>query len=530
MKLLWISNFGYNNSYDYVTETLLRALQGKYSAEYEIYLYCTGQTKSDSFPQIASVKLGIPKERIFYLKIHKAEFPTPEEAEFMKNHLVGVNHLKFVYQTVKPDVVISLNDFSPVIIQKQAADILGIPLIPYIPCDQHRLSPTIEMFNYKFPAVISPSKHSSDIYLQNMECPVYTLPHIIDLADYHQLPNRGELRKKWLGSAVNDDTFVVCAVNRNNVRKRLDILVEIFNQFAKDKSNVLLCLKTSAHDPEERFSSVYAPSYNLTQLEKMPKIKLITDELNMEELNEIYNIGNVGLTTTSGEGFGLTPCEMSLCKIPQLVPNHTSHPWLFGEDYPGLIPCKIYSNAVARSFLPLERINNDIIPIFKIFGHYKTDHEEVKEGLEKSKGIFDLLLTGDLEVRARSDIPAFTEITDLVEFIDKNIENYVQIQVLLHTNIEYIQKTDFTKLFGKRWELRKSYQVNAKMLESYVQDDGGAGIVDKAATIELLNKLYRNPALIDEWGEHCYNQIQPRFSKECVTDTMHDILSLFRKK
>jgi glycosyltransferase involved in cell wall biosynthesis len=46
-----------------------------------------------------------------------------------------------------------------------------------------------------------------------------------------------------------------------------------------------------------------------------PKPMHLTDE----EVNDIYNAGDVGISTTRGEGFGLTPVEHMYLNRPQVV-------------------------------------------------------------------------------------------------------------------------------------------------------------------------------------------------------------------
>ena len=43
----------------------------------------------------------------------------------------------------------------------------------------------------------------------------------------------------------------------------------------------------------------------------------------VDMLNTIYNVCDVGVNTCKGEGWGLVNFEHVACKIAQVIPNHT---------------------------------------------------------------------------------------------------------------------------------------------------------------------------------------------------------------
>ena len=52
----------------------------------------------------------------------------------------------------------------------------------------------------------------------------------------------------------------------------------------------------------------------------------------VEALNNFYNAADCFLTTTLGEGFGITAVEAMATGIPVIAPNNTSTPELLGKD------------------------------------------------------------------------------------------------------------------------------------------------------------------------------------------------------
>jgi len=134
-----------------------------------------------------------------------------------------------------------------------------------------------------------------------------------------------------------DGSFIVLNVNRNQPRKRLDIALEGFSLFVKDKpENVKYYHHAGLQDV----------GWNILKLAKRfgmdGRIILTNMEIGVQKvsdirLNQIYNGCDVGLNTSMGEGWGLPNVEHAATGAVQLVPNHSACRELF-EDCGLLIP------------------------------------------------------------------------------------------------------------------------------------------------------------------------------------------------
>jgi glycosyltransferase involved in cell wall biosynthesis len=51
-----------------------------------------------------------------------------------------------------------------------------------------------------------------------------------------------------------------------------------------------------------------------------------------EIINEIYNATDLLISTTGGEGWGLSTTEAMACKVPVVVPNHTALTEIISDD------------------------------------------------------------------------------------------------------------------------------------------------------------------------------------------------------
>lgn len=133
--------------------------------------------------------------------------------------------------------------------------------------------------------------------------------------------------------------FVVLNVNRNQQRKRLDLTVQCFCEWVLEGKIDDAFLMIQACPTGER-------EYDVTQLMKyyglpdrlfhtVPNI-----ETGMEERDLVwtYRCADVGLTTTQGEGFGLTTFEMMALGIPMIVPDWAALGELC-EDAAIRVPC-----------------------------------------------------------------------------------------------------------------------------------------------------------------------------------------------
>jgi len=165
--------------------------------------------------------------------------------------------------------------------------------------------------------------------------------------------------------------FLVLNANRFYPRKRLDLTVAGFAEFARSHPNAYLYLHLGAVSPQQS-ASLHAQAAALGVADRV-LINLHDPSgapLSVERLNLLYNACDVGLTTAMGEGWGLASFEHAATGAPQIVPNHTT----FMENWTGaaemLRPvgrehifyefCDMFVVAPGDVALALGRIHDDI--------------------------------------------------------------------------------------------------------------------------------------------------------------------------
>lgn len=154
---------------------------------------------------------------------------------------------------------------------------------------------------------------------------VKVLPHGVDFSRFVDIPR--EEAKRQMG--FEEDDYVVINMNRNSYRKQWCTTIKAFLEFLKDQDmnpNIkLYCGCVSKTDdgydiPELIFMECVRRGMDpMTVLNKHIFINPRPLHLTDEEVNKAYNVGDVGMNTCCGEGFGLTTMEHAYFNRPQIV-------------------------------------------------------------------------------------------------------------------------------------------------------------------------------------------------------------------
>jgi glycosyltransferase involved in cell wall biosynthesis len=127
-----------------------------------------------------------------------------------------------------------------------------------------------------------------------------------------------------LDDAEHLDAFIVLNANRNMPRKRIDLTMQGFAQFAKDKpANVKLYLHMATEDTGWNVL-ILAKRYGIFDRLIMTQADNSRPAFSDEQLNLLYNACDVGITTVTGEAWGMVSFEHAATRAAQIVPRHTS--------------------------------------------------------------------------------------------------------------------------------------------------------------------------------------------------------------
>lgn len=115
--------------------------------------------------------------------------------------------------------------------------------------------------------------------------------------------------------------FIVLNVNRNQSRKRLDLTVQCFCEWVKEKNIDDAFLMIQAAPTGEAEYDIYQLMEYYGCVDRLSIYYPDKGEgIPENDLVWTYRCADVGITTTQGEGFGLTTFEMMALGIPTIVP------------------------------------------------------------------------------------------------------------------------------------------------------------------------------------------------------------------
>lgn len=199
--------------------------------------------------------------------------------------------------------------------------------------------------------------------------------HGVDVGKYKPLTDmdrRALQREDYFGQ--NASKYIVANINRNQYRKDIPATLYAFKEF-KEKYCAMSFLYLHMHPHDEMGWNVRQVAEQLGLVENVdygfpPPEMLGINAVNAsaEMLNIIYNICDVYLTTTTGEGFGLTILEAFAAGLPVVAPLHTSISEISGDGE------RIYG--FENFYYYCDRSNNKIV--------WQSDFEEVAAKLDQA--------------------------------------------------------------------------------------------------------------------------------------------------
>lgn len=164
---------------------------------------------------------------------------------------------------------------------------------------------------------------------------VKIIPHGVDTDKFFKITeNRSDFKNTFFAPYIEksgdmSDSFVVLNAGRNQPRKKLDITMRGFAKFSRNKpKNVKLYMHTGIVDSSVNIDTL-ANRYGITERLIVSSTKKGVQTVPDWRLNEIYNVGDVGINTGMGEGWGLPNVEHAVTGAVQLVPSHSACRELF---------------------------------------------------------------------------------------------------------------------------------------------------------------------------------------------------------
>lgn len=145
----------------------------------------------------------------------------------------------------------------------------------------------------------------------------------INTGVFYPLDDIAPFRKMYFREHA--DKFIVANINRNQPRKDIPRSIAAFARFKKERPHSLLYLHMNPADV----------GGNIIEMAEFWGLKQNVDFMVPEQydeyqgypadvLNKLYNASDVVISTTLGEGWGLTVTEAMATKTPVIIPDHTA--------------------------------------------------------------------------------------------------------------------------------------------------------------------------------------------------------------
>lgn len=276
----------------------------------------------------------------------------------------GFNKIHEYLEMVNPDLVVIYND--PLIIHRfleamkhnKASSTYKVWL--YIDQVYEGIAqPLIEKMNEHADKIYCFSKYWKQVYSEYPSANVPTLDvlgHSVDTSVFSRLP-ADVILKQRASMGIPHNAIVFLNANRNSQRKRLDLTIAGFTKLLakhQDRPYYLMIVtninpQSGAYYDIQRIYVEELKRQNIMSPDFTSRLLLVDsappNTIDDEGINKIYNITNIGVNTSDGEGFGLCQLEHMYLGAPQVVTDVGTYRDFMDTDVTEFIPCgdRVYS-------------------------------------------------------------------------------------------------------------------------------------------------------------------------------------------
>ena len=317
-RILWISDAGTSTGFGRVTEEIGSRLV---AMGHEVHALAIGYKARDPYEGP--------------LKLHRAESGSG-------GHGLGFDRVVELLESVDPDVVVTLEDI-PMLTQRITRNpwdremklLRGVPIISYLPVDGYNPPPSwTEVLKLVHPVAMS--RFGAEQL--GVEMPV--VYHGID-SDFFRPPTDEEKRFARGKFGLSQDAFIIGRVDTNSGRKDWGATWAVVERLTEMGLEVSMLCHTKGRNPGH--------GANLEELATKGKGTYILtggESVSNEDLRDLFWTMDLYLTTSRGEGFGLTVAEAEAVGLPVVATDCSAISEVVGGNGVGGLLC-----GPARAFM-----------------------------------------------------------------------------------------------------------------------------------------------------------------------------------
>ncbi|MDQ3896450.1 MAG: glycosyltransferase family 4 protein [Actinomycetota bacterium] len=286
----------------------------------------------------------------------------------VRRHPLGADVLAEEVARVRPDVVVTLGDVSWLAFMT-SPEVRGemerrdVPWVLYFPIDGETAEGTLPVswtqLLHEVDVPVAMSRYGEGVARASGVRCAY-IPHGVDIERFSPPPDR-DVAKRRVGA---DGRFVVLSDSRNQPRKLLPRVLDVFSRFAESRPDALLHLHT---DPDEEWARSDRYSYDVRadvrhlglerQVRFTPAFRMARGGgLAVDDLARYYQAADVHLLASTGEGFGLPSLQAAATGVvPMAGAYSASHELVAGHGEAIAIEARIEGAfGILRAFVDVD--------------------------------------------------------------------------------------------------------------------------------------------------------------------------------
>lgn len=322
------------------------------------------------------------------------DYPYPIYAASAFGDGFGKNRLAWMCDRIKPDVIVIQQDgwqFPGYVQRLRGRNQKGEYLFP-----EHASIPIVA-------AVAVDGKNFRDVWLDGVAMAVFwtqfglnearaggysgparVIPLGVDQSVYYPVDRHEAFARIDAGSPgfkALEGKFIVGNVNRNQPRKRWDLTLRYFAKWkhSRQADDAQLFLHVAPTGDQSVDVAQMVAYYSIDDCVAF-RDPMMFYGVGDDVMRDTYNCFDVQITTTGGEGFGLTTFEGMACGVPQIVPDWSA----LGELCKGaasMVPCTGTSlNPVVPELNVIHGVPDEKLFIAALDALYRDKHQREAVG------------------------------------------------------------------------------------------------------------------------------------------------------
>jgi len=318
-KILWYSDFLVSTGFGNVAEALVSRLKHKYD-----FTVLGINYNGDPY--------NIPGHPYYHLK------DIPVYPSKVKNDYLGKQKLLNLLHEGNFDILFILQDTFNLVSYLQpledARKDKDFKYILYFPIDAYLDPAWVEVVIQADQPVAYTQHGQLEVKRRGFDVPY--IYHGTDTKVFYPLTSkeRSFCRQQYL--RATDEDFVITNVNRNQHRKDLPRTIMAFVEMWKRIPRAKLYLHTDLSNKIgydlEYFINIHVPSEVRGSIILPDQEVMDRGGVSQEGMRRLYSCSDVVISTSKGEGWGLSTTEAMACKVPVVMPRHTSLVEIVGEQ------------------------------------------------------------------------------------------------------------------------------------------------------------------------------------------------------